>query len=222
MKKRKNIKFAEGLSFKKLFFIFVIGCIIGVVWEESYLYVKRLILDYDDTSWRLHRGLIYGPFNPVYGIGAVFIVYVTEKLKKNLFITFIVSALIGGIVEYGIHFFQDIVYGMTSWDYEEYFLNIGGRTNLLYMIFFGILGVLFVKLIYPTISNLIEKIPIKIGNIIFYVLLVFFIINAFLSYTAVLRMVERKDNLPPSNKLEEIYDEIYPDEFLKKIYVNLK
>ncbi len=221
MTKIKKKKFAEGICFKKIFFIFMIGCLIGVLWEESYLFVKRLILDMDDKSWRLHRGVIYGPFNPVYGFGAAFITLILCRKKRPIWVTFIIATIIGGSMEFLASLFQERMFSAVSWDYSDHFLNINGRTNLLYAAFFGVLGVLLVEYIYPFFSKHIEKLELKAGNVLFYSLLIFMTINCFISSVAVYRQTERMEGLPPSNTLEEFCDKHYTDEFLNKYFVNL-
>ena len=51
--------FAHGLNFYKLFFIFMIGCVVGYCIEMLWCYLR---LGYFESR----QGLIYGPFSPVY------------------------------------------------------------------------------------------------------------------------------------------------------------
>lgn len=53
--------FAHGLNFYKLFWIFFVGCFLGVVIETLYCLVTR-------HRFESRQGLIYGPFNLVYGL----------------------------------------------------------------------------------------------------------------------------------------------------------
>ncbi len=69
MSKKTEAKFAEGLCFKKLFFVFLIGSVIGAIYEDLLIYFKTLI-ETGNGVFMLHRGVIYGPFNVVYGFGA--------------------------------------------------------------------------------------------------------------------------------------------------------
>lgn len=213
-------KFAKGFCFKKLFLVFVLGCIIGVLWEESYLFIKRYLLDYPDKSYRLHRGLIYGPFNPVYGLGTLVITGILCFKKRHWLTTFFLASLLGGVIEFSCSYFQELFFGTTSWDYSYMFFSIGGRTNLVYMLFFGLLGTLFCYFVYPLFSKLVEKLPIIVGNILFYSLLVFFIFDIFISFAAVYRQNMRAEGVESSNSFEVFLDEKYPDEFLNVIYVN--
>ena len=220
MKKKKEV-FAQGMCFKKVFFIFVIGCIIGVIWEGS-LNCFKMIFNGLTPIFKLYKGVIYGPFSPVYGFGAVLItVFLCEKKLKNTKI-FLYGSILGGVLEYMISFLQETFIGTISWDYSNRILNINGRTTLIYMAFWGLLCLIFVKYIYPFISNLIEKIPTKYGNIIFKCLFVFILFDSIISWTALYRQQERRNGIPPRTIVGKYYDIIYSDARLNKVFFNMK
>lgn len=207
--------FAKGNNFYKLFWIFFIGCFLGVVIETIWCLIKL-------GHFESRQGLVYGPFNLVYGLGAVAMTLVFSRMRKtNFLIVFFLGALLGGVYEYVCSMVQQALTGTVSWDYGEYAVNLNGRISLLYCIFWGILAVLWCKVLYPFISTLIEKIPNKIGIILTWVLLVFMIFNSVISTMAVYRMKNRSKNIPPSNKIEQLLDERFNDERMKRIYPNM-
>ncbi len=215
----KKCVFAKGYSFKKLFFIFVIGSIIGVLYEEI-LNTVKIYLATGDIVWELRRGVIYGPFNPLYGLGAVLVVYLLVRPNYSNIKTFIYGGLLGGTLEYSISLLQEIFTHTTSWDYSNHFLNIGGRTTIPFLIAWGIFTLIFAKIIYPYLSKWIEKIPINIGNIVFYILLIFLIIDMFISWTALFRGAMRKSDIEPITPIGRLYDRVYPDSVLSKHFPN--
>ena len=150
----KEEKFAEGFCFYKLFLIFIIGCIFGVIYEELILNFFRFLIN-GSFHIEARRGLLYGPFSPVYGFGAV-IMSLFVKEKRSPFKTFLYAALAGGSVEYLVSFLQETFTHSVSWDYTGKLLNINGRTTVIFMIVWGLLGVIFVHIIYPFLSNLIK------------------------------------------------------------------
>lgn len=213
MEEKKEV-FAEGLCFKKIFWIFIFGCIFGCVMEMVIHFLK-----YD--AWVSRRGLIYGPLNPVYGIGCALFTAFLCKQKKIIWI-FIGGAFLGGGVEYFCSLFQEYAFGSTSWDYSNHFLNFGGRTSLFYMVCWGVLALFYVKIVYPFLSKWIEKIPIKTGNIITIIMVIFIIIDCIISAIACYRWEERKQEKPTSNSIEVFLDKEYPDTRLSEIYENAK
>ena len=73
------------------------------------------------------------------------------KLDKNIFI-YIGSFLVGGVFEWFCSFFQELIFGTVSWSYGKDSLGIFERTSLIYCFFWGFLGVLWVRVIYPYLS----------------------------------------------------------------------
>ncbi len=210
----KKEVFAEGLSWKKIFWIFIIGCVFGCVLET----LIHFLTQGDFVS---RKGLIYGPLNPVYGLGAAGFTISLYK-RKNIIVIFIIAAILGGFFEYTCSFIQEYLFGTVSWDYSNRPFNIQGRTCLKYMIYWGLLGVLFIKIVYPFLSKYIEKIPINLGNAITVFMIIFIIIDCTISIAASHRQWERKEGIKPNNQIEIFIDEKYPDERLDKIYENKK
>lgn len=208
--------FAKGYSFYKIFMIFLIGCVIGTYYEEVLNFVRSGI-------WETRAGVIYGPFNPVYGFGfATFVLVLGKGNEYRSFLkTFIYAALLGGAMEYLVSYLADVVFNASSWNYNSELLNIGGRTTIPFMIFWGLGGMLFMKVVYPFLSNLIEKIPYRFGNILVIVLIVLMVVDMSVSFFAVYRQSERRQGMKPSNVFEKVCDTVYPDEFLKRAFPNM-
>ena len=217
---KKNKVFALGLCFNKLFYIFIIGSIIGSYYEQL-LYLFQVYFSKGQIVWSLRRGVIYGPFNVIYGFGAVLMVYLLCRKEKKWYKTLIAAGLIGGSFEYLISFLQEIFIGCVSWDYSDKILNINGRTTVPIMIIWGIAGLFLVKILYPFISNMIEKIPYNIGNILTKIFAIFMIFNMTISWGALIRQTLRKNEIKPFTFVGEFFDNYYDDTFLKKYFPNM-
>ena len=79
MNKEKLQKIKDELV--KIFWVFLIGSVIGCI-------VETLVGIIFDHSFKIRQGLIYGPFIPVYGIGAVMYYFIVSKVKdvKKVFV----------------------------------------------------------------------------------------------------------------------------------------
>lgn len=209
------MSFAKGLNFYKQFWIFFIASFFGVVVEMLWCMFRFHTIE-------SRAGLIYGPFNLVYGFGALFMTLVLNKLySKNDRWIFLMGVLIGSVWEYACSLVQEKLFGSTSWNYVDFPLNLNGRVNLLYSIFWGILALLWVKEIYPFVSKLIEKIPNSIGKPLTWICLVFMVYNCIASAMVVYRMNYREQGVAPRTAIERVIDERYPSEKVKKIYPNM-
>lgn len=207
--------FAKGICLDKIIWVFLVSALLGDVIETLYCYAVG-------GTWMSRSSVLYGPFSIVWGIGAVVLTLLLSRFahKPDRYI-FLIGALIGGVYEYGCSLFTEIVLGSVFWDYSWMPFNIGGRTNLLYMGFWGILSVVWIKFIYPKMSHCIEKLPALQGKVITWVLIAFMICNALLSAMALVRYTERKDGVAASNAVEEFLDVTYEDKHIEKIWPNM-
>ena len=214
-----SIVFAEGINFKKLFWVFLIGSIIGVFYEELLTVVYNFI-ETGEYIWSPRRGVIWGPLSPIYGFGAVFMTIALVGYNDKWYMSFIKTALIGGIFEYLVSFFQEILLHTVAWDYSGFFLNIGGRTTVPYMLAWGLLGVIFVKVVYPLMSKFIESFPMSSGNTITIILLIIVSLDIIISWSAIARQSLRKENITPITFIGVAYDKYFNDDFLYKHFPN--
>ncbi|MCI9625942.1 MAG: putative ABC transporter permease [Clostridia bacterium] len=208
-------RFASGLNFYKLFWVFFSGCFLGVVLETIWCLITR-------GHFESRTGLIYGPFNLVYGFGALLMTVSLIWLsgKRDLYI-FLAGSVLGAAFEYLCSYVQQTLFGTVSWDYSQFPLNFHGRVNLLYSLFWGLLAVLWVKDIYPFMSKRIERIPNSWGRSVTWILLVFMVVDVLVSAAAVGRMSARNEGVSARNRVEQFLDTHYSDERLNRIYPNM-
>ena len=213
-REKQEAHFAQGMTFYKLFWVFFIGCFAGVVLETIYCLIQR-------GHYESRVGLIYGPFNLVYGIGALCLSGALYQFRnRGRVFSFVGGFVVGSVVEYACSWFQEVCFGSTSWDYSNMPYNLNGRICLLYSIFWGILGIFWIKDIYPRMAKWILKIPNKVGKPLTWVLLVFMVFNSVMTLFTSLRWTARREGIEPRNAFEAYLDEHYPDERMQKIFAN--
>lgn len=209
--------FAYGLCFSKLFWIFMIGNVVGFVLETVYALVVP------PHQFQLRVSVVCGPFILVYGFGAVAITLFLYKMyNQRDVLIFIASMFIGGGFEYLCSFLQQALFGTVSWEYSDSILNVSGRTNLMYSFFWGILGLLWLKDVYPVLSRFIERIPQKLGRTLTVCAAVFMAVDILLSAGAVYRQSERVNGIPAQTGVQQFFDYYFPDDFLKTIYPSMQ
>ena len=208
--------FAYGFCFTKLFYLFVIGSFIGTSLETIWAFCV-------DGHFEMRVGMVYGPFIPVYGGGACFLTAALYKLYKlNDTLVFVISAFVGAGFEYFCSWLQEQMFGTVSWDYSDTPFNLDGRTNLMYALIWGFLGLVWVRYLYPWTAKLIEKIPKRAGAIITTFLIVFMAFNGFMSVTATARWTQRTEGVPASNSFEEYLDEKFDNEKMEFLFPSMK
>ncbi|PJM77710.1 putative ABC transporter permease [Bifidobacterium felsineum] len=146
-----------ALDFFNIFWLFTIASVGGLIIETIY----HFALYHGELQDR--AGLLWGPFSPIYGCGAVLVtVFLNRLWKANAGLIFCASAVIGGTFEYVTSWFMEVAFGITAWDYTGQWLSIDGRTSGKYMFFWGLIGLVWVRWLLPRMLALINRIPWKV------------------------------------------------------------
>ena len=134
LEEEREDHFARGLNLYKLLLILYIGSFAGVMVELIWCFLRHGYLE-------SRAGLVYGPFNLLYGVGAVVLtVFLYRYRNRGRWLSFLVGMAVGSAVEYACSFAQEIFLGSRSWDYSDMPFNLNGRICLLYSVFWGLWG----------------------------------------------------------------------------------
>ena len=161
-----------GLS--SLILIFFTFAMIGWLWEVLLFLFTR--------GEFINRGTSHGPWLPIYGVGGTVVLIVLKKFRNKPWLTFLLSMVLCGVIEYFTSLILEKVQGMRWWDYSGYFMNFQGRICLEGLVVFALGGCAAVYLIAPSLDHLFCKIPMKIKKIICVVLVVLFVAD--MAYSA--------------------------------------
>ena len=206
--------FADGCSFHKLVWLFFIGAFLGDITETIFCYVTSGIL-------MSRSSVVYGPFSVVWGLGVVVLTMMLHKYKdRDDRYIFLFGTVVGGAYEYICSVFTEIAFGTVFWDYSKLPFNLGGRINLLYCFFWGLAAVIWIKLLYPRISGLIERVPVKAGKLLSWCMIVFMTVNIVISAMALARYSDRQTGREAANSIDYFLDDHFPDKRMEWIYPN--
>ena len=214
--KEKATVFAQGCSFYKLVWMFILGAVGGVV-------VETLFCRFTMGEWMSRSSFVWGPFSIVWGFGCSFLTALLYRYRdRSDRYIFMYGTILGGFYEYACSVLSERIFGTVFWDYSEIPFNLGGRINLLYCFFWGIAAVVWIKILYPRFSGWIEKIPMKPGKIITWCAVVFLTVDMVMSALALYRYNDRLTNPEPDNALEAFLDQHFDDQRMEKVYPNAK
>ena len=212
---QKKYVFAHGLCLDKLIWVFLLTSFLGALIEMVFCRITG-------GSWMSRSSVLYGPFSFVWGFGAVLLTIVLQRFaNKSVLYIFVAGFIVGGAYEYLCSVFTEIVFGTVFWDYSYMPLNIGGRTNVLFCVYWGLLAVVWMKGIYPPMSGLIEKVPPVTGKIVTWVLVFVLLCDGLLTCGAMARYTDRLENPAPSNAVEEFFDSRYDDAWMENRWPNM-
>jgi len=183
----RSSKNNEKLSFLNMIYIFSICSIIGYFIEIGYVFLV--------VGKIVNRGMLYGPYCPIYGFGGILLYllfYNLKKDKKYIPYAFFVSSVILGTFELLSGLFFKYICGIEMWNYSNHFLNILNYTTVPILIGWGILGTLYVFFIHPILMKLIKLIPINFKKRLAYLLVTILLFDTVFS---IFRIINNQDIL---------------------------
>ena len=208
------------LNFFNLFWVFVVCCVLGLVIETVYHFAVVVPGEIQDRA-----GLLFGPFSPIYGFGAVLMTVALNRFyKANPVIIFVVSAVIGGLFEAATAWFMQVGFGAVAWDYsgstifglfpDPIAVIFGGRTSALFMCMWGALGFVWIKFCLPWLLKLINIIPWSLRYSLTTVCAVLMLVNGVMTLEALDCWFERVSGIEPTSPVEEFYAEHFDDAYM--------
>lgn len=200
--------------FYNMFWLFIFGSIFGWICEVGYsLLVYKVFIN--------HSALVIGPFDICYGICACCLTFLLYRFKDEGNMTlFCISFFLGSLLEYVMSWGMELVVGFAAWDYSKRFLNINGRVCFRMSCLWGVLGIVWIKYIYPKVEKLINKIPKNVGKKIMIFLVIFLIADAGLTISAVVRAKECERGIEPHNSYERFLDKTFNKDYLYNMFNN--
>ena len=167
----QSLNYMRHYSLWSLIVIFFSMSVFGWLWE-----VGMHLVSYGEF---VNRGALHGPWLPIYGTGAVLILTVLNRFRKNPALEFGAAIVLCGFLEYMTSLVMEIVTGGTKWwDYSGYFLNLNGRICAEGLLVFGIGGLAIVYIIAPVIDDLTGRLNERKVMTVCTVLLVLFLADA--------------------------------------------
>ena len=157
----------------------------------------------------INTGFLRGPICPIYGVGALIMTTVLSRFSNNILILFISSLVVLTLWEYIVGVLLEKIFHTKYWDYSNHKINFQGRICLSNSIYWGILGVVFVKYIHPFMITILDKINIEILYFVVGISTIVFIVDVI---SSVVKVKSLKSAL---EKIEELNNEI--KEKLKEI-----
>lgn len=150
-----GFKGAIPLSFFDLFWIFTIMCVLGLAGETVVSYFM-------DGRWESRAGLVWGPFSPIYGGGAVLITVALNRIHdRNPLLLFAVAGVVGAGFEWFGGWFWETAFGIVAWSYQGQPGSLGnGHTSVGMAVVWGLLGLAWMKLALPLFMKAIDRIPL--------------------------------------------------------------
>lgn len=130
---------------------FYIYCFIGWIFESTYVSLKERHL--------VNRGFLRIPMLPIYGTGAVMMLWVSLPVRDSLFLTWL-SGLIGAtVLEYVTGYVMEQLFKVRYWDYSNQKFNLHGYICLSSSVAWGFLTILMTRALHKPVDDFVSSMP---------------------------------------------------------------
>lgn len=124
---------------------------LGWVFESCYVSIRK-------KRW-VNRGFLKGPFLPIYGGGAVMMLFVSYPFKENLILTFFAGAVGATLLELVTGMFLEAIFKVRYWDYSNQKFNYKGHICLSSTIAWGFFTIGMNEVLHPGIIGILALLP---------------------------------------------------------------
>ena len=214
------------LNYFNLFWVFFVCSVLGLILEEVWHMVVV-----DPGVYQDRAGMLFGPFSPIYGFGAVLMTMALNRFyKKNPLIIFLVSALIGGAFEVFVGWFMQTSFGVVSWSYSHIRLFgmpdpiavlTGGRTCTPFACMWGLGGLIWIKLLLPRLLKLINMIPWKSRYSATVILTAVMLIDGVMTLQSLDYWYQRVNGTVRNIPVAQFYDKHFDNEYMENRFQSM-
>lgn len=214
------------LNYFNLFWVFFVCSVLGLILEEVWHMVVV-----DPGVYQDRAGMLFGPFSPIYGFGAVLMTMALNRFyKKNPLIIFLVSALIGGAFEVFVGWFMQTSFGVVSWSYSHIRLFgmpdpiavlTGGPTCTPFACMWGLGGLIWIKVLLPRLLKLINMIPWKRRYSATVILTAVMLIDGVMTLQSLDYWYQRVNGTVRNIPVAQFYDKHFDNEYMENRFQSM-
>ncbi len=181
--------------------MFYIYCLIGWIWECCYVSVQK-------RKW-INRGFLYGPWLPIYGSGAIIILFTTLPVSSDNLLVFLVGMLSATVLEYVTGAVMERLFHMRYWDYSNLPCNVNGHICFGVSIGWGIFSVILIRFIHPPVERFVLAVSGEIADAVSLGLTVLFTVDVTKSVQNALDLKKLMEKLTSSSEVVERMEECF-------------
>lgn len=126
---------------------FYFYCFFGWVFESAYVSMRKKRF--------VNRGFLRLPMLPLYGTGAVMMLWVSLPVKDNLFLVYLSGVIAATLLEYVTGYAMELLFKVKYWDYSDQRFNLNGYICLSSSIAWGFLTILMTEIIHRPVEQFI-------------------------------------------------------------------
>lgn len=171
---------------------FFIYCFFGWIWESCYVSVKG-------HKW-VNRGFLHGPMIPIYGFGAVGVLFAVLPVQDNLILVYIFGMIGATLLEYVTGAAMEKIFKVRYWDYSNKPLNLNGHICLVSSLAWGAFSVLLIRYIHTPVEVLVLGLQADAAEFLAFAVTVIFAADATQSFNEAMDLREIIERITESSQ----------------------
>lgn len=172
--------------------LFYFYCLCGWIWESCFVSCKQ-------RHW-VNRGFLHGPWLPIYGSGAIIILFATLPVRGSAIGIALMGTFAATLLEYVTGAVMERIFKMRYWDYTNQPFNLNGYICLTSSIGWAGFSWLLVRVIHPPIDRLLQDVPFYLTGPLAGALTVLFVWDVVTSVRQALDLKELLTKLTEENE----------------------
>ena len=195
---------------------FIIYCFLGWVWESAYVSVRK-------RKW-VNRGFMHGPLLPIYGSGAVIVLFAALPFKGNVVAVYFAGMIAATILEYVTGAAMEALFKVRYWDYSDQRFNLNGHICLTSSLGWGFFSVVMVYWLHKPFERAVLAIPENVLSPVIHVIMMLAAADFALSFKAAIelrdilvKLEQVKEEIRLHQKRIEVYEAFLADEAKQKM-----
>lgn len=131
--------------------LFYFYCLCGWVWESCYVSARQ-------RRW-VNRGFLHGPLLPIYGSGAIIILFAVIPVKEDMRLVWLFGMAAATALEYFTGAAMERIFKVRYWDYSGQRFQLNGHICLTSSVAWGFFSILLVRFVHPPVGRLLSRVP---------------------------------------------------------------
>ena len=145
----------------------------------------------------VNRGMLMGPFCPIYGFGALLVIALLMPVADTLWLLYICGVLVTSVLEYLVGFGLERLFHMKWWDYSDHKLQLHGRVCLTNSLLFGLLVVVVMRFVHPFVWRMVSGIAVSVLPWLSLAVYTYFVADTVITVHSILQL---------NGKLQQMHD----------------
>ena len=164
----------------------------------------------------VNRGFLYGPICPIYGCGALLVLFLLRDVQSSIIPLFLSGMVVTTVLEYLTAVLMETIFHTSWWDYSKNRFNFQGRICLGASLGWGVFTVALFYVLHPFVEWIVSLYSAAAGKILVCAAGALYIADFCISFANAMQIGKRL------RSMDEVMDSIYEFVQSSKLYESVE